>query len=61
MLVDYAKVKNIFIVCGKTDMYHGIDGLSEIIVDKYNLDMSINDDALFLFCGGRKDRFKGLS
>ena len=36
----------------------GIDGLAGIITDKYNLDLF--NDALFLFCGRKKDRFKAL-
>ena len=58
MLVDFTHVKNIFIVCGRTDMCCGIDSLAGIITDKYNLDLF--DDALFLFCGLKKDRFKAL-
>ncbi|MGL4373224.1 MAG: IS66 family insertion sequence element accessory protein TnpB [Turicibacter sp.] len=58
MLVNYAAVKHIFIVCGRTDQRLGIDGLASIILDKYELDLF--DDALFLFCGRRKDRFKAL-
>ena len=58
MLVNFSNVQNIFIVCGHTDMRCGIDGLAGIITDKYNLDFFI--DALFLFCGRKKDRFKAL-
>ena len=36
----------------------GIDGLAGIITNKYNLDLF--NDALFLFCGRKKDRFKAL-
>ena len=36
----------------------GINGLAGIITDKYNLDLF--NDALFLFCGRKKDRFKAL-
>lgn len=52
MLVDFSNVQNIFIVCGRTDMRCGIDGLGGIITDKYNLDLF--RDALFLFCGRKK-------
>ena len=55
MLVNFSNVQNIFIVCGHTDMRCGIDGLAGIITDKYNLDLF--NDALFLFCGRKKDRF----
>ena len=58
MLISYNHVKHIFIVCGKTDMRRGIDGLARIISDSYQLDLF--DDALFLFCGGKTDRFKAL-
>ena len=58
MLVKFSNVQNIFIVCGHTDMRCGIDGLVGIITDKYNLDLFNN--ALFLFCGRKKDRFKAL-
>ena len=58
MLVDFARVKNIFIVCGRTDMRKGIDGLASIV--QYEYDMDLYDDAIFLFCGGKSDRFKAL-
>ena len=38
MLVDFTKVKNIFIVCSKTDMRKGIDGLARIVQYEYNMD-----------------------
>ncbi|WP_022796629.1 IS66 family insertion sequence element accessory protein TnpB, partial [Bavariicoccus seileri] len=46
MIIDYTKVKHIYIVCGKTDMRRGIDGLAGIITDQYDLD--VYSDALFL-------------
>lgn len=46
------------IVCGRTDLRLGIDGLSSIVSHQYNLDLF--DDTLFLFCGIRADRIKGL-
>lgn len=57
-LIDFTQVKNIFIVCGKTDMRRQIDGLATTILQEY--DMTVYEDALFLFCGGKKDRFKAL-
>lgn len=57
-LIDFTKVDTIFIVCGKTDMRRQIDGLAATITQEY--DMDIYDDALFLFCGGKSDRFKAL-
>ena len=58
MLINFSNVQNIFIVCGHTDMRCGIDGLAGVITDKSNLDLF--NDALFLFCGRKKDRFKAL-
>ncbi len=58
MLVDFTRVTNIFIVCGRTDMRKGIDGLASIVQYEYNMDLY--DDAIFLFCGGKSDRFKAL-
>ena len=36
----------------------GIDGLARVVSDKYNLDLF--SDAIFLFCGRKKDRYKAL-
>lgn len=58
MLVDFTRAKNIFIVCGRTDMRKGIDGLASIIQYEYNMDLY--DDAIFLFYGGKSERFKAL-
>ena len=58
MLLDFTKVESIFIVTGKTDLRKGIDGLARIIQQEYEMD--VYDNALFLFCGTRRDRFKML-
>lgn len=58
MLVDFTRVTNIFIVCGRTDMRKGIDGLASIV--QYEYDMDLCDNAVFLFCDGKSDRFKAL-
>ena len=58
MLIDYSKVKQIYIVCGKTDMRKSIDGLASIIQDHYNIDVFGN--GLFLFCGGSRNKYKAL-
>ena len=57
-IIDFTKVENIFIVCGKTHMRRQIDVLAATVIQEY--DMNVYDDALFLFCGGKKDRFKAL-
>ena len=48
----------VYIVCGYTDMRRSIDGLSAIVKQNHRLDPS--DGSLFLFCGRRSDRIKGL-
>lgn len=40
-------------------MRKGIDGLASIVRLRYNLD-PLDKDTLFLFCGTKKDRLKGL-
>lgn len=48
MLINWHDPDHVYLVCGKTDLRKGIDGL-----ELYN-------NSLFLFCGSRNDRFKGL-
>ena len=43
---------------GYTDLRRGIDGLAGIVQEQFQLDAF--DDTLFLFCGRRSDRIKGL-
>ncbi|MDQ0175961.1 IS66 family insertion sequence element accessory protein TnpB [Bacillus chungangensis] len=38
MKQDYTSVKNIYIICGKTDMRKGIDRLATLIQDSFELD-----------------------
>jgi transposase len=49
---------NVIIVCGRTDMRLGIDGLASIVQQSFNLDPCSR--GLFLFCGRRNDRIKAL-
>ena len=35
---DFTGVQNIYIICGKTDMRKGIDGLATLIQDSFELD-----------------------
>ena len=53
MLEDAAAIRKVVIACGYVDLRKGIDGLSMIIGDRYRQN-------LFLFCGRRSDRIKGL-
>lgn len=47
-----------YIACGYTDLRLGIDGLATIVKEQFRLDLFSN--TLFLFCGRRSDRIKGL-
>ena len=55
---DFTSVQNIYIICGKTDMRKGIDGLATLIQDSSELDPY--SDSIFLFSGSSKDRYKCL-
>lgn len=48
----------IYLATGYTDLRRGIDGLAGMIQEQFQLDAF--DDTLFLFCGRRNDRIKGL-
>lgn len=47
------------IAVGKSDLRRGIDGLCATIRLQYNKD-PLEKDTLFLFCGTKKDRLKGV-
>lgn len=59
MLNDGTGFKKVFIATGFTDLRRGIDGLARIIRFQFQLD-PYDKNTLFLFCGKRTDRIKGL-
>ena len=59
MLEDAAGIRRVVLACGYVDLRKGIDGLSMIIGDRYNQN-PFEKGTLFLFCGRRTDRIKGL-
>ena len=60
MLKDVVnQFEKIYLATGYTDLRRGIDGLATTIHQEFNLD-PFNKDILFLFCGRRSDRIKGL-
>lgn len=59
MLRDFKSFKRVILAAGKTDLRRGMDGLKAIIQLKYGLD-PLEPGTLFLFCGTRRDRIKGL-
>ena len=59
MLEDAAGIRRVVPACGTVDLRKGIDGLATIIGDKYGQN-PFEKGTLFLFCGKRSDRCKGL-
>jgi len=51
--------KKIYLKTGRTDMRRGIDGLAGIVIEELELEVCDND-AMFIFCGRKKDRYKIL-
>ena len=58
MLSDLKCSCPVYLACGYTDLRRGIDGLAGMVQTRFHLDPFQN--VLFLFCGRRKDRIKGL-
>jgi transposase len=58
MLEKLSGKTKIYIACGYTDLRLQIDGLAALVQTSFALDPC--QDALFLFCGRRRDRIKGL-
>ena len=59
MLNDGRGFKKVYLTTGFTDLRRGIDGLARIIRFQFQLD-PYDKNTLFLFCGKRTDRIKGL-
>ena len=58
MIGDISLATNIYIITGYTDMRRSIDGLYAIVMDK--LGEEPDRLSIYLFCGKRCDRIKGL-
>ncbi|MFC4356321.1 IS66 family insertion sequence element accessory protein TnpB [Chryseomicrobium palamuruense] len=58
MIIDFSMAKNVYIICGNTDMRKGIDGLATLIQDSFEMDPY--GESVFLFSGRKKDRYKCL-
>lgn len=59
MLNDVKQYSRIYLAYGYTDLRFGIDGLARVVQDNFSLN-PFQKDILFLFCGRRTDRLKGL-
>ena len=57
-MIKLSDLGQVYIVCGKTDLRKSIDGLATLVKEQFELDPF--QGQVFLFCGGRKDRFKAL-
>ena len=58
-IVNAGGIRRVVLACGTVDLRKGIDGLATIIGDKYGQN-PFEKGTLFLFCGKRSDRCKGL-
>ena len=59
MLNDATGFKKVYLATGYTDLRRGMEGLATIIRFRFQLD-PYDKNTLFLFCGRRSDRIKGL-
>lgn len=59
MLNDAAGIRKVILCTGYVDIRKGIDGLALIIGSRFDLNF-LERGILFLFCGRRIDRIKGL-
>ena len=58
MLKEATGIKRVVLKMGRTDLRRGIDGLKAIII--LNGMDPLEVGTLYLFCGGRNDRIRGL-
>ncbi len=59
MLNDATCFKQVYIVTGYTDLRSGIDRLAALVKAHLN-NQPFEPDTIYLFCGRRTDRIKGL-
>lgn len=59
MLKDADGFRKVYLAIGTTDLRKGIDGLAAVVKFQFNLD-PYDKNTLFLFCGKKPDRIKGL-
>ena len=57
-MLDFSRIRNYYIACGYTDMRKQIDGLVAVVQLQFGKDL--DEESIFLFCGGRADRIKAL-
>ena len=57
-MIKLSDLGQVYIVCSKTDLRKGIDGLATLVKEQFELDPF--SGKVFLFCSRNKDRFKAL-
>ena len=57
-MINLYELDQVYIVCDKTDLRKGIDGLATLVKEQFEFDPF--SDKVFLFCGGCKDQFKAF-
>ena len=57
--IPYSSFSSIYLVCGYTDMRLGIASLAAIIETRFKIPLFI-PGTMFLFCGRKLNRIKGL-
>lgn len=58
MMDSDVRIDQVYLAAGYTDLRLGIDGLAALV--EYQYGMNPRSNTLFLFCGRRADRIKGL-
>lgn len=56
---DFGSFSAIYVVCGYTDLRLGMDSLAAIIESRYQISLFV-PGSMFLFCGRRSNKIKGL-
>ena len=57
-MIKLSDLGQVYIVCGKTDLRKGIDGLATLVKEQFELDPF--SGKVFLFCGGTRAGSKAL-
>ena len=58
VLAENIAYRNVYIICGYTDMRKSINGLVAILTQQYQI--KPDAESLYLFCGKRADRMKAI-
>ena len=58
MLAETIAYRNVYIICGYTDMRKSINGLVAILTQQFQI--KPDAESLYLFCGKKADRMKAI-